>query len=88
MGIYLNGGFGRCYIKVITLGGFKMVPPIVQLIGVLGDLGLRIMDEIDDPLIDKRLVKNAITVTEILKKIPTPESLGFKTDSDRQLRKK
>ena len=60
-----------------------MVPPFVNLIGVLGELGLRIMDEIDDPLIDKRLVKNAIKVTEILKKIPTPDELGFNMDSDR-----
>jgi hypothetical protein len=62
-----------------------MVPPIINLIGALGDFGLKILNEVDHPSINKRQVKNAIKVTEILKTFPTPEDLGFKTDSNRQL---
>ena len=52
-----------------------MVPLFVQLIGELGKAGLKVMNELDDPRIDKRFVKNAIKVTEILNSISIPDTL-------------
>ena len=57
-----------------------MTPPIIELIGMLGRVGLKIMNEIDDPSIDKRQVRNAMKIVEIIDSIPRPD--GFIQNQD------
>jgi len=59
-----------------------MNPFIIELIGLAGRVGLKIMNEIDDPHIDKQQVKNAIKISDILSSLPGPDAFGYKNKPD------
>jgi hypothetical protein len=49
-----------------------MNPPIVDFIGLLGEIGLKIFNSIESS-IDKRTLSNANKIADIIRKIPNPE---------------
>ena len=46
-----------------------MNPPIIDLIGFLGEIGLEILNNIDTP-IDKRLLNKANKIADVIRNIP------------------
>jgi len=50
-----------------------MVQLILNTIATLGRVGLQVMYNMDDPSIDKQMIKNAITITDAINSIKLPD---------------
>jgi len=49
-----------------------MNPPIVDFLGLLGDLGLKILNSIEASF-DKRTLGNVNKIADLIRKFPSPE---------------